>query len=45
MLSIECGAKDVSAMQVVGAWGAENNIILGEVKTDSKSNEITAIPL
>jgi len=41
----KCKAKDVSAMQMVHAWSAENSIILGEVKTDSKSNEITAIPL
>ncbi|MCP4475853.1 MAG: ISAs1 family transposase, partial [Gammaproteobacteria bacterium] len=41
----KCKAKDVSAMQMVHAWNAENSIILGEVKTDSKSNEITAIPL
>lgn len=32
-------------MQMVSAWSVENNIILGEVKTDSKSNEVTAIPL
>ena len=41
----KCDAKDVRAIQMVHAWSVENNIILGEVKTDSKSNEITAIPL
>ncbi len=41
----KCDAKGVKAMQMVSAWSVENNIILGEVKTDSKSNEITAIPL
>ena len=41
----KCKAKEVSAMQMVHAWSAENSIILGEVKTDCKSNEITAIPL
>lgn len=41
----KCDAKEVRAMQMVSAWSVENNIILGEVKTDSKSNEITAIPL
>ena len=41
----KCEAKDVRAMQIVSAWSVENNIILGEVKTDSKSNEIKAIPL
>lgn len=41
----KCVAKDVKAMQIVHAWSVEKNIILGEVKTDSKSNETTAIPL
>lgn len=29
----------------ISAWCQENNIVLGERETDSKSNEITAIPL
>lgn len=33
-----------SAIHIVNAWVNENNMILGQVKTDSKSNEITAIP-
>ena len=33
-----CKAKDIRAMQMVHAWSVENSIILGEVKTDSKSN-------
>ena len=41
----KCDSKGVRAIQMVSAWSVENNIILGEVKTDSKSNEITAIPL
>lgn len=41
----QCNAKDIRAMQIVHAWSVENGVILGEVKTDSKSNEITAIPL
>ncbi len=41
----KCKAKDVRAMQIVHAWSVENSVILGEVKTDRKSNEITAIPL
>lgn len=41
----KCGAKDIRAMQMVSALSIENNIVLGEVKTDCKSNEITAIPL
>ena len=41
----KCDSKDIRAMQIVHAWSVENGIILQEVKTDSKSNEITAIPL
>ncbi len=33
-----------SAIHVVSAWSSENRIILGQVKVDEKSNEITAIP-
>lgn len=29
---------------MVSAWGAENSLVLGQIKTDEKSNEITAIP-
>lgn len=32
------------AIHIVNAWVDENNFILGQIKTDSKSNEITAIP-
>ena len=32
------------AYHVVSAWVAENNITLGELAVDEKSNEITAIP-
>ncbi len=31
-------------IHIVSAWTSENNMILGQVKTDAKSNEITAIP-
>lgn len=41
----KCDSKGIRAIQMVSAWSVENNIILGEVKTNSKSNEITAIPL
>lgn len=41
----KCILKDIRALQIVHAWSVNNNIILGEVKTDSKSNEVTAIPL
>lgn len=32
------------ALHVVSAWAADNGIVLGQVATDEKSNEITAIP-
>jgi predicted transposase YbfD/YdcC len=31
-------------LHVVSAWVGEQNLVLGQVKTDEKSNEITAIP-
>jgi predicted transposase YbfD/YdcC len=33
-----------SALHMVGAWATANHISLGQVVTDEKSNEITAIP-
>jgi predicted transposase YbfD/YdcC len=41
----KCISKGVRAMQMVSAFSIENEIILGEVKTNSKSNEAIAIPL
>lgn len=32
------------ALHIVSAWASENRLVLGQVKTDEKSNEITAIP-
>ena len=32
------------AIHMVSAWATENRVVLGQVKTDEKSNEITAIP-
>ncbi len=32
------------AIHMVSAWSAEKNLVLGQVKTEEKSNEITAIP-
>ncbi|GFN46680.1 ISAs1 family transposase [Candidatus Regiella insecticola] len=40
-----CHAKIVTAMQMVSAFSVENRLTLSEVKTNSKSNEITAIPV
>ena len=33
-----------SPIHMVSAWACENNLVLGQVKTNEKSNEITAIP-
>lgn len=33
-----------AAIHMVSAWANKNNIVLGQVKTAEKSNEITAIP-
>lgn len=32
------------AIHVVSAWARENGLVLGQIKVDEKSNEITAIP-
>ena len=36
--------KDKSAIHIVNAWISTNSMILGQLKTSEKSNEITAIP-
>jgi len=33
-----------AAIHMVSAWSSENRLVLGQVKTEEKSNEITAIP-
>lgn len=33
-----------SAIHMVSAWSSQNRVTLGQIKTDEKSNEITAIP-
>jgi len=33
-----------SAIHMVSAWACGNGVVLGQLKTDEKSNEITAIP-
>ncbi|CAK8723127.1 ISAs1 family transposase [Candidatus Electrothrix aarhusensis] len=33
-----------AAIHMVSAWATETKLVLGQVKTDEKSNEITAIP-
>jgi len=37
-------AKNRRAIHVISAWSTANGIVLGEIATDEKSNEITAIP-
>ncbi len=37
-------ANGKSAIHMVSAWAVKNHLILGQVKTEDKSNEITAIP-
>jgi predicted transposase YbfD/YdcC len=33
-----------SALHMVSAWGSEQRLVLGQIATDAKSNEITAVP-
>lgn len=33
-----------AAIHLISAWAVENRLVLGQIKTDEKSNEITAIP-
>ena len=37
-------AGNKGAIHLVSAWATQNNLTLGQVKTEEKSNEITAIP-
>jgi predicted transposase YbfD/YdcC len=41
--SFDHGAN-LGAIHMVSAWASVNGVCLGQVKTDAKSNEITAIP-
>jgi predicted transposase YbfD/YdcC len=36
--------KDKSPIHMVSAWALDNRMVLGQIKTEKKSNEITAIP-
>lgn len=36
--------KQVKMLHIVSAWASNNRILLGQIKTEEKSNEITAIP-
>jgi predicted transposase YbfD/YdcC len=37
-------ASAKAAIHMVSAWACSNHLLLGQIKTDEKSNEITAIP-
>ena len=37
-------ASKKAAIHMVSAWAQQNHLVLGQVKVDDKSNEITAIP-
>lgn len=38
-------SKGKAALHMVSAWATANHLVLGQVATEAKSNEITAIPL
>lgn len=37
-------ASGKSALHMVSAWGCEQRMVLAQIATDAKSNEITAVP-
>ena len=37
-------ASGKSALHMVSAWGCEQRLVLAQIATDAKSNEITAVP-
>jgi predicted transposase YbfD/YdcC len=37
-------SSDKKAIHIVSAWASTNSLVLGQIKTEEKSNEITAIP-
>lgn len=37
-------SEEKAAIHMVSAWATQNRLVLGQVKVDEKSNEITAIP-
>ena len=39
-----CNSSNQKAIHMVSAWANQNQVVLGQIKTDDKSNEITAIP-
>lgn len=39
-----CNSSNKKSIHMVSAWANQNQVVLGQIKTDDKSNEITAIP-
>lgn len=40
-----CGSRNgESITHIISAWCSANNLVIGQVKANDKSNEITAIP-
>ena len=37
-------SNGISAIHMVSAWACANGLVIGQIKTEEKSNEITAIP-
>ena len=37
-------SKNQNAIHMISAWASENNLVLGQLKVEDKSHEITAIP-
>ncbi len=37
--------NDKKAIHMISAWASSNQVVLGQLKTEEKSNEITAIPI
>lgn len=38
-------SNDKKAIHMISAWASSNQVVLGQLKTEEKSNEITAIPI
>jgi len=38
------GSKNQNPLHMVSAWANKNQLVLGQIATDEKSNEITAVP-
>lgn len=39
-----CDSSNQKAIHMVSVWANENQVVLGQIKTEDKSNEITSIP-